>query len=108
MNTEQPADESSCDLDHWLSSALVDRVYLPQEGQSVTCAELPGPGHERPDVLGQAAAPETKARVEEPPPDSRVMTDRVGQQCDVGSVGGTSSHSRGRADNCTLAARVQR
>ena len=57
----------------------VDRVDLAQEGQSLVDAELAGARHERPDVLGQAAAAEAQAGVEELAADPGVVADRVGQ-----------------------------
>ena len=43
-------------------AAHVDRVDLLQEGQRLVGAQLAGAGHERADVLGQAAAAEAEAR----------------------------------------------
>ena len=50
-------------------------------------AQLAGARHERADVLGQAAAAESQARVEESPADARVVAERVGEQRDVGVDG---------------------
>ena len=58
-----------------------------QEGQRLVGAELAGAGHERADVLGQAAAAEAEAGVEELAADPVVVADRVGQLLDVGAGG---------------------
>ena len=50
-------------------------------------AQLAGPGHERADVLGQTPAAKAEAGVEETTPDPRVISQRVGQQGDVGVDG---------------------
>ena len=50
-------------------------------------AQFAGAGHECADVLGQAAAAEPEAGVEEAATDARVVAQRVGQQCDVGVDG---------------------
>ena len=55
--------------------------------QRLVDAELAGAGHERPDVLGQAAAAEADAGVEEPAADPLVVPDRVGQLRHVGAGG---------------------
>jgi hypothetical protein len=44
---------------HLAAAALVDQVDLVQEAQRLAGAQLLGPGLERADVLGQAAAAET-------------------------------------------------
>ena len=67
-------------FDHPGAPAHVDAVDLAQERQRVVGAQLAGAGHERADVLGQAAAAEAQARVEESPADARVVAQRVGQQ----------------------------
>ena len=51
----------------------------PQERQRLADAQLPGPGHERPDVLGQAAAAEAEAGLQEPAADPVVVGQRLGQ-----------------------------
>jgi hypothetical protein len=65
----------------------VDAVDLAPEGQRLVGAQFSGPTHERPDVLGQAAAAEAEAGVEERAADWVVVTDRVGELGDVGACG---------------------
>ena len=61
------------------AAAHVDRVDLAQEGQRLVGAELAGAGHEGADVLGQAAAAEAEAGVEELAADAVVVAERVGE-----------------------------
>ena len=75
------------EVDHAGAAAQVDLVDLAQEGQGLVGAELAGAGHERADVLGQAAAAEADAGVEELAPDPVVVADRVGELGDVGAGG---------------------
>ena len=86
-----PDDRAAADLagevDHPDPAAHVDRVDLAQEGQRLVGAQLAGPGHEGADVLGQAAAAEAEAGVEEPAADPGVVADRVGELRDVGAAG---------------------
>ena len=72
-------------LDHADPAAHVDVVDLAQERQRLVGAQLAGAGHERADVLGQAAAAEAEPGVEELAADPVVVADRVGQQLDVGA-----------------------
>ena len=73
------ADHPGGDLGDPLPLALVDVVDLAQERHRVLDAELAGAVHERADVLGQAAAAEADAGVEELAADARVVADRVGE-----------------------------
>ena len=68
---ERAAEHLAGQVDHPGAAPHVDRVDLAQEGQRLVGAQLAGPGHERPDVLGQAAAAEAEAGVEEPAADPR-------------------------------------
>ncbi len=63
-------------------------------------AEFAGAGHERADVLGQAAAAEPETGVEESPADAGVVAQRVGQQGDVGVD--CFAHLRDRVDERDL------
>jgi hypothetical protein len=67
------------------STARVDLVDLAQEGERLVGAELAGAGHEGADVLGQAAAAEPEAGVEESAADAGVVTDGIRQLGHVGS-----------------------
>jgi hypothetical protein len=60
----------------------------------------PGAGHERPDVLGQAAAAEAQAGVEEPAADPGVVAQRLAQQRDVAA--GDLAHLGHRVDEGDL------
>ena len=71
--------ELADEVDGALAPPLVDRVDVPQEGNSLADAERFGPVGEGPDVLGQAAAAETKARLEEPAADPGVVGERLGK-----------------------------
>jgi hypothetical protein len=62
----------------------VDRVDLAQERQRLVRAKLAGPGHERPDVLGQATAAEPDAGIEKLATNPVVMADGVGKEHDIG------------------------
>ena len=68
--------------------------------QRLVDAELAGAGHERADVLGQAATAEAEAGVEEPPADALVVADRVGQLGHVGA--GRLAELRHRVDERDL------
>ena len=68
-------------------AAHVDGVDLAQEGQGLVGAELAGAGAEGADVLGQAAAAEPDAGVEELAADAVVVADGVGEDGDVGAGG---------------------
>ena len=72
------------EVDHPGPAAQVDRVDLGEERQRLVDAELAGAGHERADVLGQAAAAEAEAGVQEPAADPGVVRQRLGQLGDVG------------------------
>ena len=61
----EPPQHLAGEVDHAGAAAHVDGVDLAQEGQRLVGAELAGPGHERADVLGQAAAAEAEAGAEE-------------------------------------------
>ena len=79
------AELSVASVDHALAAADVDRVDLAEEAQRLVDAQLAGSRHERADVLGQAAAAEAEAGVEEAPADAGVVADRVGELRDVGA-----------------------
>ncbi len=70
-------------LDHPGAAAHVDRVDLAEEGQRLVGAQFAGPRHERPDVLGQTAAAEAQAGVEELAADPVVQRERCAQLGDV-------------------------
>ena len=72
------------EVDHAAAAALVDRVDLAEERQRLVDAELAGPRHERADVLGQAAAAEAEAGMQEPATDAAVVRQRLGQLLHVG------------------------
>src|SRR5690606_4074940 len=76
---ECAADRLTCQIHRTHSAAHVDGVHLTQEHQRVVGAELTGPGHERPDVLGQAAAAEADTGVEELATDTVVVAERSGR-----------------------------
>jgi len=57
-------------------------------------AELACAGHERADVLGQTAAAEAEAGVQEATANPRVVAKRVGQQSDIGVDGLAKEISR--------------
>ena len=59
--------------------------------QRLVDAQLAGPGHERADVLGQAAAAEAEPGVEELAADPVVVADRVGQLVTSAPVASQSS-----------------
>ena len=63
----------------------VDGVDLAQERQGLVDPELAGARHEGADVLGQAAAAETEARVEESAADPFVVRQGRGEHRDVGA-----------------------
>ena len=84
-----PAAEFPRELHHPGPAPHVDGVHLAQESQRLVGAQLAGAGHERTDVLGQAAAAETDAGVQELPADPLVEPDRIGQPGDVGAGGFT-------------------
>ena len=73
---ERAAEHLPGELDHPDPAAHVDRVDLAQEGQRLVGAQLAGPGHERADVLGQAAAAEAQPGTEELRADPLVVADR--------------------------------
>ena len=87
-------------LDHPGATAHVDAVHLAKERQRMVGAEFACAGHERADVLGQATAAESEARVEESPSDARVMTQRVGEHRDIGID--SLAHLRDRVDERDL------
>ena len=72
-------EELASEVDDPAAAAQVDLVDLAQEGDRRAGADLPGAGDERPDVLGQAAAAEAEAGLEEPATDAGVVGERVGQ-----------------------------
>ncbi len=82
-----PPHSCAGEVDHAGAAAQVDLVDLAQERQGLVGAELAGAGHERADVLGQAAAAEADAGVEELAPDPVVVADRVGELGHVGAGG---------------------
>ena len=82
------------------AAAHVDVVDLAEEGQRLVDAELAGARHERADVLGQAAAAEAEAGVEELAADAVVVADGVGELLDVGA--GRLAHLRHRVDEGDL------
>src|SRR5699024_1823253 len=55
------------ELDHPVTPPQVDRVDLLEEAHGLSGAQVVRPCDERADVLGQAAAPETQAGVQELP-----------------------------------------
>ncbi len=77
LPTKVPPVSSRASSTAAVAAAQVDRVDLAQERQRLVDAELAGPGHERADVLGQAAAAEAEAGVEEPPADAGVVGQRL-------------------------------
>ena len=87
LPSKRPVADLAGQLDHPDPAAHVDVVDLAQEGQRLVGAELAGPGHERADVLGQAAAAEAEPGVEELAADPVVVADRVGELLDVGAGG---------------------
>ena len=62
-------------------AALVDRVNLTQERHRLPHAELLGSVGEGTDVLGQAAAAETRARLKEPATDAGVVGQCARRAC---------------------------
>ena len=60
-----------------LPAAHVDGVDLLEEAQRLVGTQLTGPGHERADVLGQAASAEAQAGVEELAADAVVVRSAV-------------------------------
>src|SRR5664280_2971776 len=78
--TEGPANQLGREVNHARPAAHIDRVDLLEERQRLVDAELAGPGHERPDVLGQAPTAETETGVQEAPTDPVVVRQRLGQR----------------------------
>ena len=76
---QPPAHGLLRERDRMIAAAPVDGVHLAQEREGLVDAQLPGPGHERPDVLGEAAAAEPDAGLEELLPDPVVVADGLGQ-----------------------------
>ena len=75
------------EIDHPGPAPHVDAVHLAQERHGRLDPELLGPGHERADVLGQAAAAEAEPRAQRRAADSWVVAERLGQRHDVGVRG---------------------
>ena len=66
-----------------LAPPLVDGVHFLQEPDRLPDAEFPGPVREGADVLREAAAAETQARLEEAAADAAVVGERLRQDVDV-------------------------
>ncbi len=82
---EIAADLLAGQVDHPGAATLVDRVDLAQEPDRLVDAEFVGAGHERADVLGQAAAAEAETGVQEAAADPRVEGKCRGKLGDVGA-----------------------
>jgi len=80
-------DQVEAELDGAGPAAQVDLVDLAQERHRLVDAELTGPGDERADVLGEAAAAEAEAGPQELVTDPLVVPDRLGQRGHVGAGG---------------------
>src|SRR5690606_15157074 len=68
-----------------VSAAQIDRIHLFEECDRVAAAQLLGSSRERPDVFGEAPAPEAHSRPEKAPPDAVVVAESVGELGDVGT-----------------------
>ena len=84
---EITADLLARQVDHPSAATLVDCVYFAKEPDRLVDAEFFGPGHERTDVLGQAAAAEPKARMQEAAADAGIEGQCRGKLGDVGAGG---------------------
>ena len=81
------ADQVAGQPDSHPPAGAVELVDFAQEPHRVGQAQLGGPGHERPDILGQASTPVSQASGENLATDPAVVSEGVGQRDDVRSGG---------------------